>query len=230
MPEFEPPRARRPAPAARRRPHHGVARRAHGRLPRALRARRGDEPVPVRLSRRPDAPAAARRNRSPSTVAALRTAARSHRSDRRRGSGPDRCAEQPGPSASHQPRSAPACAPRANDRPRATGALNARLPGPLARARCGLRAGGSGSCSTPSPSGSTCRRGRSSRPQGRAHDRRSRRRRSVAPRSPGRGPPVSIRSSDRRSEGERLAPACSFVFLTRKFTCYPPQVDPLQKS
>ena len=59
------PRARSAAPAARRRPRHDRPRRAHGGLSRALRAGRGDEPVPVRLPRRrPPRRAAARPRRS----------------------------------------------------------------------------------------------------------------------------------------------------------------------
>ena len=84
------PRARGVATADRRRPHHGVARAAFGGLPGSIRPRRRDEPVSLRLSRRQEArvPVHAAADRALSRPA-IRTAARSHRSDRRSGRGAD---------------------------------------------------------------------------------------------------------------------------------------------
>ena len=69
LPEFPAPGAGSAAPADGDRPHHGVARRRAHHLSGALPARRGDEPVPLRLSRR----------RRRANAAARRAAARTTR-------------------------------------------------------------------------------------------------------------------------------------------------------
>ena len=156
-----PQRARAAAPAARGAPPHRRARR-RGRvdLPRRRPARRGDEPVPVRLARRPERPvplhaAAARALPRPR----LGTAARPHRPARRGAAraGADSSADDGARRAvGRDPRARRGGAGAAAGAPRSL--LNAQLAGARACGASAASALPAGGCSKRRASGSASRR------------------------------------------------------------------------